>query len=127
MGIQPKKPTSRGPAEWFTGDVWIDPIVQPHDGSQLNVGEVHFSPGVRTAWHAHEGGQTLYVTVGRGLLQSRGEEVVEIRCGDIHVTPDGQEHWHGAAHDHSMTHITITQGPATWGDHVTDGEYGQGV
>ncbi len=127
MGVQPKKPTSKGPAEWFTGDVWIDRIVQPDDHSQLNVGAVHFTPGARTAWHSHEGGQTLYVTEGNGLVQSRGEEVVEIRPGDVHVTPDGQDHWHGATHDHFMTHISITQGAATWGDHVTDDEYGRGA
>ena len=68
MGLQPKQPTVKGPAEWFTGDVWIDSIVQPHDGSQLNIGAVHFTPGARTAWHSHEGGQMLYVTEGRGGL-----------------------------------------------------------
>jgi quercetin dioxygenase-like cupin family protein len=125
VGVQPKEPTSKGPAEWFTGDVWIDGIVQPDGHSQLNVCAVHFTPGARTAWHSHEGGQTLYVTEGNGLVQSRGGEVVEIRPGDVHVTPDGQDHWHGAAHDHFMTHISITQGAATWGDHVTDDEYGQ--
>ncbi len=125
MGVQPKKPTSKGPAEWFTGDVWIDRIVQADDHSQLNVGAVHFSPGARTAWHSHEGGQTLYVTEGNGLAQSRGEEIVEIRPGDVHATPDGRDHWHGAAPDHFMTHISITQGAATWGDHVTDDEYGR--
>jgi quercetin dioxygenase-like cupin family protein len=127
VGIQPKEPTSKGPAEWFTGDVWIDGIVQPGDHSQLSVGAVHFTPGARTAWHSHEGGQTLYITEGNGLVQSRGEEVAEIRPGDVHVTPDGQDHWHGAAHDHFMTHISITQGAATWGDHVTDDEYGRGA
>ena len=127
MGVQPKKPTSKGPAEWFTGDVWIDRIIQPDDHSQLSVGAVHFTPGARTAWHSHEGGQTLYVTEGNGLVQSRGEEIAEIHPGDVHVTPDGQDHWHGAAHDHFMTHISITQGAATWGDHVTDDEYGRGA
>ncbi len=127
MGVLPKKPSVKGPAEWFTGDLWIDPIVQPHDHSPLNVGAVHFTPGARTAWHAHEGGQTLYVTEGRGLVQSRGEEAVELRPGDVHVTADGQEHWHGAAPDHVMTHISITLGAATWGDHVTDDEYGPRV
>jgi len=126
MDVQPRKATIKGPASWFTGDVWIDPIVQPQEGSQLNVGAVHFAPGARTAWHAHEGGQTLYVTEGRGLVQSRGEHVVAIRPGDVHVTAGGQEHWHGAAHDHFMTHISLTQGPATWGDHVTDAEYDAG-
>jgi quercetin dioxygenase-like cupin family protein len=127
VGVQPKKSTSKGPAEWFTGDVWIDRIVQPDDHSQLSVGAVHFTPGARTAWHSHDGGQTLYVTEGNGLVQSRGEEIVEIRPGDVHVTPDGQDHWHGAAQDHFMTHISITQGAATWGDHVTDDEYRRGA
>jgi quercetin dioxygenase-like cupin family protein len=126
MGVQPKKPTTKGPAEWFTGDVWIDRVVEPHDGSPVNVGVVHFTPGAHTAWHSHQGGQTLYVIEGRGLVQARGEAAVEIRPGDTHVTPDGQEHWHGAAHEHLMTHISITLGPATWGDHVTDDEYGRG-
>ena len=120
---QPSRPTIKGPADWFTGDVWMDPVVQPEGDSPLNISAVHFPPGARTAWHSHEGGQTLYVTEGHGLVQSRGEEVVEIRAGDIHVTPDGQEHWHGAGHDHFMTHLSITQGPATWGQHVTDDEY----
>jgi quercetin dioxygenase-like cupin family protein len=123
MGIQPKPPTIKGPADWFTGDVWIDPVVQPDGDSRLNIGAVHFPPGSRTAWHSHAGGQTLYVTEGRGLVQSRGEEVLEIRSGDIHVTADGQEHWHGATPDHFMTHISITRGRATWGDHVTAAEY----
>jgi quercetin dioxygenase-like cupin family protein len=127
VGLQPKKPTSKGPAEWFTADVWIDRIIEPDDRSRLNVGAVHFTPGARTAWHSHEGGQTLYVTEGNGLVQPRGEDVVEIRPGDVHATPDGQDHWHGAAHDHFMTHISITQGAATWGDHVTDDEYGRGA
>ena len=123
MQPQPRKPTVKGRAEWFTGDVWIDPIVQPEGQSRLNVGVVHFTPGARTAWHSHDGGQTLYATEGRGLVQSRGEEVVELRAGDVHVTPDGQQHWHGAGNDHFMAHISITQGAATWGDHVTDDEY----
>ncbi len=127
MGIEPKPPTVKGPADWFTGDVWIDPIVQPRDGSQLNIGAVHFTPGARTAWHSHEGGQTLYVTEGRGIVQARGDEVVELRPGDTHHTSDGDEHWHGAAHDHFMTHISVTQGPPTWGEHVSDREYGSGT
>jgi quercetin dioxygenase-like cupin family protein len=127
MGLEPKKPTNRGPTEWFTGDVWIDRLVEPHDGSQLNIGAVHFTPGARTAWHAHEGGQTLYVIEGYGLVQSQGEEIVKIGPGDVHVTPDGEEHWHGATRDHFMTHLSITQGEPTWGDQVTDDEYGRGA
>lgn len=120
-----KQPTVKGPAEWFTGDVWIDPVAQPHAESTLNVGAVHFHPGARTAWHSHAGGQTLYVTEGCGLVQSRGHEVVEIRVGDTVWTPDGEEHWHGAAHDHFMTHLSMTTGAPTWGEHVTDDEYGR--
>jgi quercetin dioxygenase-like cupin family protein len=125
VALQPKQPTAKGPAEWFTGDVWIDSIVQAREPAPVNVGVVHFAPGARTAWHSHDGGQTLYVTEGRGLVQSRGESVVEIRPGDVHFTPDGTQHWHGAAHDHFMTHVSITHGAATWGDHVTDAEYGR--
>jgi quercetin dioxygenase-like cupin family protein len=113
----------KGPADWFTGDVYIDPIVQPEGDSTLNIGAVHFTPGARTAWHSHDGGQTLYVTEGRGLVQNRGDELVELRPGDVHVTPDAHEHWHGADHDHFMTHLSITRGAATWGDHVSDDEY----
>jgi len=123
METRPKQPTVKGPADWFTGDVWIDVIVLPHDDSKLNVSAVHFTPGARTAWHSHEGGQTLYVTEGRGLVQSRGEPIVEIRAGETIWTPNGEEHWHGAAHDHLMTHLSLTEGAPTWGDHVTDTEY----
>lgn len=125
MGIQPKKPTVKGRGDWFTGDVWLDGIVEASDHSTLNISAVHFTPGARTAWHSHEGGQTLYVTEGRGLVQARGEEVGELRPGDVHVTPDGQQHWHGAHRAHMMTHLSITRGPASWGDHVTDEEYGR--
>jgi quercetin dioxygenase-like cupin family protein len=123
MEINSRQPTAKGPADWFTGDVWIDAIVQPHDGSTLSVAAVHFTPGARTAWHSHAGGQTLYVTAGRGLVQSRGEAVVAIGVGDTVWTPDGEEHWHGAAHDHLMTHLSLTEGAPTWGDHVTGSEY----
>jgi quercetin dioxygenase-like cupin family protein len=121
---QPKQPSRKGPAEWFTGDVWIDAVAQPHGDPSVSVGAVHFTPGARTAWHSHEGGQTLYVTEGHGLVQSRDEPVVELAAGDVVWTPEGEEHWHGAAPDHFMTHLSITTGPPTWGDHVTDEEYG---
>lgn len=124
MELRPKQPTGKGPAEWFIGDVWIDLVNQSEPPSRLNVGAVHFTPGARTAWHRHEGGQTLYVTEGRGLVQSRGDEIVEIRSGDVVYAPDGEEHWHGATSEHFMTHISITEGPPHWGDQVTDAEYG---
>lgn len=124
MGLREKPATIKGPAEWFTSDVWIDPIVQPEGGSPLNVTHVRFAPGARTAWHSHAADQTLYVTDGRGLVCSRGETPVELRPGDIHVTAAGDEHWHGAAPGHFMAHLSITAGPVNWGEHVTDAEYG---
>jgi quercetin dioxygenase-like cupin family protein len=106
--------STKGPSELFTGDVWIDAIA---DGVNL----VQFSPGARTAWHAHSKGQTLFVTAGRGLVQSRGEAIVEIRPGEIVRTPADEWHWHGADLDHAMHHISLTgDGQATWGEHVTD-------
>lgn len=80
---------------------------------------------LHTAWHSHEGGQTLYAIEGRGLVQSRGKKVVEIRPGDVVYTPDGEEHSHGATPEHFMTHLSIAEGPPSWGDHVSDAEYQQ--
>lgn len=124
MEIRPASATVKGPADWFTGDVWIDSIVQPTDDSTVNVAAVHFHPGARTAWHINDGGQPLHVTQGVGRVQSRGEPVVTVRAGDVVNTPSGEWHWHGAAPDRLMTHLSVTEGPATWGDHVDDVEYG---
>jgi quercetin dioxygenase-like cupin family protein len=129
--IQPQQPTAKGPAEWFTGDVFIDVIARGEEPSRVRVSLVRFTPATRTAWHSHAVGQTLYVTDGRGLAQSRGGEIVEIRPGDIVQTPAGEWHWHGAAPDHYMTHLSITEAPAPddpqpedgLGEHVTDDEY----
>jgi quercetin dioxygenase-like cupin family protein len=126
MEVQPKRPSVKGPSDWFTGEVWIDAIARGKDPSRLAVSAVHFTPGARTAWHSHSLGQTLYVTDGRGLIQSRGDDVVSIRSGDTIHTPADEWHWHGAASDHFMTHLSMTEGDASWGDHVTDEEYGGG-
>lgn len=126
MQTQPKRPTAKGPAEWFTGEVWIDSIFQGHGSSPVSVGAVHFTPGARSAWHAHAIGQTLYVTEGQGRVQSRGESVVAIRPGDVIHTPGGEWHWHGAAPDHFMTHLAISEGDLQWGEHVSDAEYQAG-
>ena len=115
--------TSKGPAEMFTGDVWVDPITRGLPSSHLNVAAVRLSPGARSAWHSHDGGQTLYVTEGRGLVQVRDEEVVALNPGDVVYAPDGEEHWHGARPDHFMTHLSITEGDPHWGPRVTDAEY----
>lgn len=123
MEIKRKQPTQKGPSDWFTGDVWIDTVVEPQGSSVINVAAVHFSPGARTAWHAHDGGQSLYVTEGEGCVQARGGPILGIRPGHVVHTPSGEWHWHGATADHMMTHLSLTEGPATWGDHVTDAEY----
>jgi quercetin dioxygenase-like cupin family protein len=81
------------------------------------------SPGGRTAWHSHDGGQTLYVTEGRGRVQVRDQDAVDLHAGDVIFAPDGEEHWHGATPDDFMTHLSITEGAPHWGAHVTDEEY----
>ena len=124
MEHNPKIPTVKGPADWFTGDVFIDRLAEGHGDMPLMLGAVHFTPGARTAWHAHSIGQTLYVVEGEGRVQSRGEPVVTIRPGDVVVAAGGEWHWHGAAPDHLMTHLALSEGTAEWGDHVTDAEYG---
>ena len=123
--IKPK--TSKGPAEWFTGDVYFD-VISPGSESRGKVNAVHFTPGARTAWHRHANGQTLHVTEGVGLTQSRGGSVLLIRPGDSAWCPPGEWHWHGAAPNRFMTHIAILEvgddgEPARWGEHVTDEEY----
>jgi quercetin dioxygenase-like cupin family protein len=129
MHIVPRQPSTKGPTERFTGDVHIDPIARGQAPSRVQVSAVHFPPGARTAWHAHGLGQTLWVTEGVGLIQSRGEAIHEIRAGDVTHTPAGEEHWHGAAPDRIMSHVSITESdpghPDRWGDHVTDEEYGK--
>ena len=97
MEVLPKNATAKGPAAWFTGDVWIDAVAQAHGPSPMSIGAVHFAPGARTAWHSHSIAQTLYVTEGEGRAQSRGEPIVTIRPGDVVYTPGGEWHWHGAA------------------------------
>ena len=130
MEIPAKPPTAKGPAGWFTGDVFLDAIVRGEEPSRVRVNAVRFTPGARTAWHSHAVGQTLHVTDGRGLVQSRGGEVTEIGPGDTIYTPPGEWHWHGAAPDHFMSHLAMWEAPAPdtqpeseWGDLVTDEEY----
>ena len=123
MKLEPANPSAEGPANWFTGQVWIDPIASGHGPAPLSLGNVHFTPGARTAWHSHAIAQTLHVTEGEGLVQSRGEPIIRIRPGDaVHISGD-EWHWHGAGPDHFMTHLSLTEGDTTWGEHVTDEEY----
>ena len=123
MEISRKPTTAKGSDKSFTGDVWVDAITRGMPPSHLNVAAVRFAPGARSAWHSHEGGQTLYVTEGRALVQSRDQEIVELSPGDAVFTPDGEEHWHGATPSDFMTHLSITEGTPHWGAHVTDREY----
>ena len=128
MEVLPNMPTGKGPAETFTGDVWVDEVAVGEEPSRLRVYKVRFTPGARTAWHNHALGQTLHVIDGVGRVQSRSGEVIEIRFGDTIYTPPGEWHWHGAAPDQFMAHFAISETPAEglateWGDHVTDDEY----
>ena len=123
--------STKGPAEMFTGDVYFDVIAKGEEPSRIRVNTVRFAPCARTAWHAHACGQTLHVTDGIGLVQSRGGEVVVMRSGDTVYTPPGEWHWHGAAPTHFMTHLAMWEAPdpasgqaeTEWGEHVTDDEY----
>ena len=120
--------TAAGPAEWFTGAVYIDPVATPSGSSRVSASSVHFTPGARTAWHTHPNGQTIFVTEGVGLAQRRGASIEVIRPGDRVFFDPGEDHWHGAAPTHFMTHIAMLDvddkgSNATWGDHVTDQEY----
>jgi quercetin dioxygenase-like cupin family protein len=120
--------TARGPADWFTGAVYIDTIAVPAGSSRIGAAAVHFTPGARTAWHMHPHGQTIWVFEGVGLCQRRGGPIEVIRPGDRVFFEPGEEHWHGAAPDRFMAHVAMHQvddegSAATWGDHVTDEEY----
>jgi len=120
--------TARGPGDWFTGEVYMDPVAAPAGASRLNAMSVRFTPGARTAWHTHPNGQTIYVTEGVGLAQGRGGPVEIIRAGDRVSFEANEEHWHGAAPTRFMSHISMVEvddegNSATWGPHVTDEEY----
>lgn len=122
--------TNAGPSEWFTGSVFVDTIATPSGQSRLSASSVHFTPGARTAWHTHPNGQTIYVTEGIGLCQRRGGTVEVIRPGDRVFFEPGEDHWHGAAPNRFMTHVAMLEvddqgNSATWGEHVTDQEYGR--
>lgn len=121
--------TAAGPADWFTGAVFIDSVASPSGASRISASAVHFTPGARTAWHKHPNGQTIFVTEGIGLAQRRGGPIEVIRPGDRVFFEPGEDHWHGATATRFMTHIAMLEvddkgNNATWGPHVTDAEYG---
>ena len=124
-------PTTKAPADRFTGDVWVDSITDGAETGCARLATVRFSPGARTAWHCHAHGQTLHVTDGQGLVQSRDGHTIVMRPGDTVYTPPGVWHWHGAAPDAFMTHLALADSSreagasdVQWGEHVSEGEYG---
>ena len=122
------QPSRKGPAEWFTGTVRIDPLFQALDPGHVACASVTFEPGARTAWHTHPLGQILIVTAGVGLAARWGGPVEEIHPGDVVWFAAGEKHWHGATATAAMTHIAIQEqldGTAVeWMEHVSDEQYG---
>ncbi len=123
-------PSRRAPEDYFTGEVWQDPIVEADDPARVRALLVHFAPGARTNWHTHPLGQTLYVVSGCGLAQSADGPVRRIRAGDTVWFAPGEKHWHGAAPDTQMAHIAIQEAvdgiAANWLEAVTDDQYAGG-
>jgi quercetin dioxygenase-like cupin family protein len=121
------QPSGKGPAEYFTGTVRVDPLFNPPAPARALGASVTFEPGARTAWHTHPLGQTLIVTAGAGRVCRWGGQIEEIRPGDVVWIPPGEKHWHGAAPTTAMTHIAIQEmldGKAVeWMEHVTEEQY----
>jgi len=120
------QPSGRGPAEWFTGAVRVDPLFQTPDPARVVGASVTFEPGARTAWHTHPLGQTLIVTAGCGRAQRWGGPIEEIRPGDVIWFAPGEKHWHGATATTAITHIAIVERlgdkTADWMEKVSDEE-----
>jgi quercetin dioxygenase-like cupin family protein len=119
--------SQKGPAEYFTGSVRIDPLFQATDSTQASGAYVTFEPRARTAWHTHPRGQTLVVTAGVGRVQVEGSPIEEIRPGDVVSIPPGKRHWHGASPTTAMTHLAIQEQlngkVVEWMEKVTDEQY----
>jgi quercetin dioxygenase-like cupin family protein len=121
------QPSSKGPSDWFTGAVRIDPLFDRQDPARVSGASVTFEPGARTAWHTHPLGQTLIITAGYGWAQRDGGPVEDLRPGDVVWFSPGEKHWHGATAATAMTHIAIQEkldGKAVeWLEKVTDEQY----
>jgi len=119
--------SDKGPSEWFTGAVRIDPLFQAPAPAHVRCASVTFEPGARTAWHTHPLGQTLIVTAGCGCVQHDGGPVDEIHPGDVVWFPPGEKHWHGATATTAMTHIAIQEQldgkTVEWMEKVSDKQY----
>lgn len=123
------QPSGKGPAEYFTGVVRIDPLNSPPEPARVAMALVTFEPGARTAWHTHPFGQTLIVTAGGGRVQRKGGKIELINPGDVVYFEPNEKHWHGAAPTTAMSHIAVQEklngSPVDWMEHVTDEEYNQ--
>ena len=123
------QPSNKGPADYFTGTVRIDPLFDSADPARVVGASVTFEPGARTAWHTHPLGQTLIVTAGLGRAQRLGGPIEDIRPGDVITFAPGEKHWHGASAKTAMTHIAIQERldgkTVEWLEKVTDEQYGQ--
>lgn len=129
MDHSPVRPTAKGPAATFTGDVYVTPIAGPAENSRLTAALVRFTPGARSHWHSHGAGQTLHCVDGVGFVGTRDGRVVRIRPGETVWTPPGEEHWHGATQDTLMAHLALLDvnedgsDPTHWLEAVTDVQY----
>lgn len=122
------RPSGKGPADYFTGTVRIETLVEAPEPARIRAASVTFEPGARTAWHTHPLGQTLIVTSGVGRAQRWGGPLEEIRPGDVVWFAPGEKHWHGATSTSAMTHIAIQEAldgrPVDWMEQVSDAQYG---
>ena len=121
------RPSQKGPEDWFTGTVRVDPLFQAPEPARASGAYVTFEPGARTAWHTHPLGQTLIVTAGFGQVQREGGPIEEIKPGDVVWFPPGLKHWHGASPTTAMTHIAIQEAMngknVEWLEKVSDEQY----
>jgi quercetin dioxygenase-like cupin family protein len=122
------RPSGKGPPDWFTGAVRVDPLFEAPEPARVRGAHVTFEPGARTAWHTHPLGQTLVVTGGRGRAQREGGPIEEIFPGDVVWFAPNEKHWHGAAPTTAMSHIAIQEGlngkVVDWLEKVSDQQYG---
>jgi quercetin dioxygenase-like cupin family protein len=129
MDHSPIKPTAKGPAQTFTGDVYVTPITGPAGTSRLTAALVRFTPGARSNWHSHDVGQTLHGVDGSGFVGTRDGRIVRIQPVQTVWTPPGEEHWHGASNDTLMAHLALLDvnedgsDPTRWLEPVTDEQY----
>ena len=121
------KPSIKGPANWFTGSVRIDPLFDANNSRRAAAANVTFEPGARTAWHTHPLGQTLIITTGIGWVQREGSPVEEVRPGDVIWFEPNEKHWHGASATNGMSHMAIQENlngkVVEWMEHVPGDQY----